>query len=101
MKQKGSIEIITFNLVDNTEEQSYYHGLQVLDTFYKNYEGYYGMDIARVDDDRWTLVLRWASRELEKEASANMMKSDVTNPFKMLINPKTVKKHVYPWVDID
>ncbi len=87
--------------MDDVDEEFVNHGFQILDTFYNNYEGYYGMDIAQVDDGKWTLVLRWASRELEKEASANMMKSDVTNPFKMLVNPKTLKKHVYPWVDID
>lgn len=101
MKEKGSIEIITFNQVDNLEEQQLLGGFRVLDEFYKKFDGYYGMDIAKVKEGQWTLVLRWESKELEKRASANMMKSDKTNQFKMLVNPKTVVKNVYPWIDIN
>ncbi|WP_432665782.1 hypothetical protein R9X47_05760 [Wukongibacter baidiensis] len=101
MKEKGCIEIITFNLVDNLEEQQISEGFKILDRFYKKFDGYYGMDIAKVEQGQWTLVLRWESKQLEKNASANMMKSDETNQFKMLVNPKTVVKNVYSCVDIN
>lgn len=101
MKEKRCIEIITFNQIDNAEEQQVFDGFKILDAFYKKSAGYYGMDIAKVKEGKWTLVLRWESKELEKKASSNMMKSDDTNQFKMLINPKTVVKNVYPCIDID
>lgn len=101
MIEKGSIEIITFNQVDNVEEQQVFDGFKVLDVFYKKFDGYYGMDIAKGEEGQWTLVLRWESKELEKKASANMMKCDETNQFKMLVNPKTVVKNVYPCFDIN
>lgn len=101
MIEKGCIEIITFNQTDNVEEQQVSNGFKILDVFYKKFAGYYGMDIAKVKEGQWTLVLRWESKELEKKASANMMKSDETNQFKMLVNAKTVVKNVYPCVDIN
>ena len=50
------------------------------------------MDIAKAGEGQWALVLRWESKGLEKKASANMMKSEETNHFKMLVDPKTVSK---------
>ncbi len=101
MKNKGCIEIITFNQIENVEQQQVCNGFKQLDVFYKNFDGYYGMDIAKGEKGQWTLVLRWESKELEKQASANMMKSDETNQFKMLVNPKTVVKNVYTCIDIN
>lgn len=101
MEQKGSIEIIIFNQVDHVDEQLVSDGFKALDAFYKKFNGYYGMDIAKVQDGQWTLVLRWESKELEKKASANMMKSDETDKFKKLINAKTVVKNVYPWIAVN
>lgn len=101
MREKGCIEIITFNQIDNAEEQQVFNGFKILDAFYKKFAGYYGMDTAKVKEGQWTLVLRWESKELEKKASANMMKSYETNQFKMLVNAKTVVKNVYPCVDIN
>lgn len=101
MKEKGCIEIITFSQIDNVEEQQVFDGFKILDSFYKKFVGYYGMDIAKVKEGQWTLVLRWESKELEKRASADMMGSDETNQFKMLVNAKTVDKNVYPYFDIN
>lgn len=101
MKEKGSIEIISFNQVENVEKQQVVDGFKVLDAFYKKFDGYYGIDIAKVEDGKWTLVLRWGSKELEKTASASMMKSNETNSFKMLVDPKTVVKKVYTCIDIN
>ncbi|WBW96468.1 hypothetical protein [Oceanirhabdus sp. W0125-5] len=96
MIENGSIEIITFHQVDNVGEHQVFDGLKVLDVFYKRFNGYGGMHIAKGEKDQWTLVLFWDSKELERKASASMMKNDETIQFKMLVNGKTVVKNVYP-----
>ncbi|WP_105614705.1 hypothetical protein [Vallitalea okinawensis] len=99
MKEKGCIEIITFKLIDHVKDQQAFDGFKVLDEFQKKSagSGYYGMDIAKVGEGQWTLVIHWQSKELEKEVSSKMLKSDETKSFKMLINNKTVVKNVYPY----
>jgi len=101
MKENGSIEIISFNIVETMEEQQVVEGFKILDGFYKKHDGYYGMDIAKGKEYQWTMVLKWETKDHEKKASALMMKSDETNLFKMLIIPQTVVKNVYPCFEIN
>lgn len=54
------------------------------------------MNVAQVEEDAWTLVLYWRSKQDEKVASGRMMSSEETNGFKGLVIPKTVEKKIYP-----
>ncbi|MCK5128986.1 MAG: hypothetical protein KAQ68_03970 [Clostridiales bacterium] len=96
MKEKGSIEIISFNQVETIGEKEVFNGFEVLAKFYKKCDGYHGMDIAKGKDSQWILVLKWQSKDHERKASSHMMKSEETNDFKIIVNPKTVVKNVYP-----
>ncbi len=94
MKQHGVMEIISFEILDGFTEKQIVHGLSLLEEYQRDHDAYRGMNIAKVDN-KITLMLGFDSFEDEKRISAGMLKSESTNDFKKLINPKTVNKKVY------
>lgn len=96
VSSKTIIEIISFTQATGTTEEQAEQGFFVLNTFYKDYDGYMGIDVARGKDGGWVLVLKWNSKENEQAASQSMMKSDTANTFKMIVDPVTMVKNLYP-----
>ncbi len=97
MKRNGSMEVVTFHMVEGTKLEEALKGIGSLDAFYRSSAGYQGMQVARDDKTGvWTLVLAWDASESERAASAAMMTSDRTNGFKQLVVPQTVQKKMYP-----
>lgn len=94
MKSNGVTEIISFEIQNGYSEEDINIGLLSLDNFYKNYEGYYGMNIL-TEGSTYTLIIGWESKDIEKHSSSKMMGSDDTVVFKRLVNPHTVKKNIY------
>jgi len=100
MKQKGVIEIISFEILDGFTEEQISFGLKQLESFQCQYEARHGMNIAK-SEDNITLVITYDSFDDEKNISARMMKSSATNDFKKIVNPQTVNKVVYPHYVLD
>lgn len=94
MKQKGVMEIISFEIMDGFSDEQIEHGLSLLEGFQRKHDAYNGMNVAK-DGNKITLMLAFDSFEDEKSISASMLKSESTNDFKKLVNPKTVNKKVY------
>ncbi len=96
MKINGSMEMVTFQMAEGTQQDEALEGIRCLDAFYSGTMGYRGMQAAQDDQTgAWTLVLNWDSAESEKKASAAMMASAKTDGFKQLVVPKTVTKKIY------
>ena len=94
MRQRGVMEIISFEILEEFSEEQIVHGLSLLEDFQRKHDEYRGMNIAK-EGSKITLMLGFDSFEDEKRISAGMMKSESTNDFKKLINPKSVNKQVY------
>lgn len=94
MKNKGIIEVVTFCINEGFNLDDIGTGLQILESFYKDSEGFHEMDITMVGSNTCKLMLKWDSKEAEKNASGKMMISDTTNDFKKLVNPKTFSKEI-------
>ena len=95
MKQKGVMEIISFNVLDSCTEDQVTEGLRQLERFQNQFETCHEMQIAKADKSI-TLVITYDSFDDERKISASMMKSETTNDFKKLVDPHTVNKAVYP-----
>lgn len=100
MQEIGIIEIVSFDQVPELNKKEVMLGLHTLEDFYRTYEGFIEISYCLIPPHKWTLLLKWASHKAEKEASANMMKSEHTLPFKKIVNPKTVHKAIYPLMNL-
>ena len=96
MEMNGSMEVVTFQMVEGTRREQVLDGIRSLDQFYSGAAGYGGMQAAQDNQTQhWTLVLNWDSPESEKEASAAMVGSERTKGFTQLVVPQTVIKKIY------
>lgn len=92
---KKVLELISFEIVSDVSEKDWLQGVKDLDDFYKMQEGYIDMQMVK-EENRWMLVLNWHSEEAYKNASMDMMKSEMTKNFISYIIPQTVDKRILP-----
>lgn len=95
MNNNGIIEVIEFDVDTTYDNETILRGFDLLSNYYLEQGGFYGLHNAQMSDKRWMLILKWQSKADEKQASANMMKSESTVDFKKLIIPTSVKKNIY------
>lgn len=102
MDQNIVIEIVEFKLMSGVDEAAFIEIVNALEeNFHSRQNGFISTELTKGKDGQWIMIQHWNSMEDAKEVIKAMMKTPVTEDFRQVLDPKSVKmlllEHVLTW----
>lgn len=88
---KKITEIVTFSICEGYSKEEF---IEIVDQLEKEFHfkqpGYIDSELAKGKDNCWTIIMHWKTIQDARNASKNLMSSEVTKEFRELIIPSSV-----------
>lgn len=92
MKRKIVTEIVNFEITTNLSESDFINIVRMVEEeFHMKQSGYIDSELLKGKKKCWTIVMHWESMEQVKQTSKLMMKDNITEDFRQVIIPTSVK----------
>ncbi|PAB59480.1 antibiotic biosynthesis monooxygenase family protein [Anaeromicrobium sediminis] len=90
---KGTItEIVEFNIMPGISDEEFIEIVNSLEEgFHKKQKGFIDTELVKGKDRQWIMIQHWESRDSVKESSRLLMREEITNDFRDMIDPKSVR----------
>jgi len=92
MKKNIVTEIVSFEIVTGLSKNDFIDIVRIVEEeFHMRQSGYIDSELLRGKKNCWTIIMHWESLEQVKQASKLMMKEKITENFRQVIIPTSVK----------
>ena len=92
MNRKVITEIVSFEIISNVSNSDFINIVRsVEEEFHIKQNGYIDSELVKGTKNCWTIIMHWESLEEVKQASKLMMKDPITENFRQVVIPTSVK----------
>jgi hypothetical protein len=92
VKRKIVTEIVNFEITANLSENEFINIVKVVEEeFHMKQSGYIDSELLKGKNNCWTIIMHWESFDRVKQASKLMMKDPITENFRKVVIPTSVK----------